>query len=217
MNYPVELDKNHLHIFHESKKRRVFVGQLVYKPEEDIYEFTYDIKYSRSKKAISIGPEFSITQLHHHSEKGKLFPSLIDRIPSKANPAYKDYCESQGISPNENNSIVLLGSIGKRGPSSFVFEPVYQNKFGPVEIKNFRNQLKITQHDFAAAFDINKLTLQRIESNLSHDKNTLKLIQIFLQFPEAALWQLKLTGNRVHIDVLRELIDYFLSQITQPH
>ena len=49
----------------------------------------------------------------------------MDRIPSKENPAYPDYCKSQGISVNETNPIILLIAIGKRGPSTFIFEPVF--------------------------------------------------------------------------------------------
>jgi DNA-binding XRE family transcriptional regulator len=125
--------------------------------------------------------------LRHRSEKGKLFPSFIDRIPDKSNPAYKDYCKAQGVSLNEKNPIILLGAIGKRGPSSFIFEPVYYSEFDPIEIKNLRKKLQITQHDIAEAFDINKRTLQRIEKGTSQDLNTLKRLQILLKFPNVAL------------------------------
>lgn len=72
-----------------------------------------------------------------------------------------------------------------------------------------RAELKITQHDFAQAFAINKASLQRIESNASKDKNTLKLIEIFFNFPEVALWQLRQTGGQIHSKVLTKLIRYF--------
>ncbi len=209
MNYPIKLDKNRLHVFHEGKKRRIFVGELLHHLENDQYEFIYNEKYMNYKNAIPVGPDLSLFKLHHLSEKGKLFLSFIDRIPSKDNPAYKDYCESQGISPDEKNLIILLTTIGKRGPSSFIFEPVYTNDFNVDDIKKFREYLSITQNDFSLAFDINHVTLQKIEAHKSHDQNTLKLIQIFLQFPEVALWQLKLSGGRVHKDVILKLINYF--------
>lgn len=209
MNYLNKLDQNRLQIFHEGRKRRVFVGELTYNKKKDIYELDYDSNYVNSKNAIPISSDLSLFKLHHQSKKGTIFPAFLDRIPEKANPAYKDYCKSQGISPSEKNPIILLGFIGKRGPSSFIFEPVYQNEFNPADITSLRKKLDITQHDLAKAFDINKTTLQRIESGTSRDENTIKLIQILFTFPEVALWQLKQTGGRVHKDVLSKLIDYF--------
>lgn len=209
MSYPLKLDENRLQIFHETKKRRVFVGELIYDKKRDIYELIYDENYVNSKNAIPIGPNLSIFKLHHQSKKGQLFPSFIDRIPDKSNPAYKDYCKAQEISPNEKNPIILLGAIGKRGPSSFIFEPVYYNEFDPRDIKSLREKLQITQHDLAEAFDINQRTLQRIETGISHDPNTLRCLQIILKFPKVALWQLKQSGSRVHKDVLVKLIKYF--------
>lgn len=212
MKYSIKLDENRLHIFHENRKRRIFVGELIYDPKKNIYELIYDKHYAESKSAIPIGPDLNLFALRHQSKKGKLFPSFIDRIPDKSNPAYNDYCKAQGISPNEKNPIILLGAIGKRGPSSFIFEPVYYNEFDIEEIKNLRENLQITQHDIATALDINKRTLQRIEADISEDFNTLKRLQIFFQFPDVALWQLKLTGSKVHKDVLIKLIKYFKSK-----
>lgn len=211
MKSSLKLDPNHLKIFHEGRKRRIFVGELIYNKQTNTYEFIYDKNYAHSKKAIPIGPNLNLFKLQHVSESGKLFPVLTDRIPDKSNPAYKDYCKAQGISPNEKNPIILLGSIGKRGPSSFVFEPVYYNEFLPEDIIGLRKKLAITQYDLATALNVNKTTLQRIEAGTSTDENTLKYLQILFNFPEVALWQLKLTGARVHKDVLIKLIGYFES------
>ncbi len=209
MNYLTKLDENRLQIFHEGRKRRIFVGELTYNKKKNIYELNYDKNYANSKNAIPISSDLTLFKLKHQSKKGKLFPAFIDRIPERANPAYKDYCMSQGISPNEKNPILLLGFIGRRGPSSFIFEPVYQAEFSPADIASLRKKLGVTQYDFAMAFDINKITLQRIESGTSQDENTLKRIQILFSFPEVALWQLKQTGGWVHKDVLNKLINYF--------
>ena len=205
----INLNKNKLQVFHEGRKRRIFVGELIYIETKDQYEFTYDIKYIGSKSAIPLGADLSIFQIHHKSKKGKLFSSFIDRIPLKSNPAYKDYCEYQGISPDEKNLIILLGFIGRRGPSSFVFEPVYEDRFSLVKIRALRKQLKITQYDLAEAFDIAEVTLNKIENGKSHDRNILKLMQIFFEFPEVALWQLKQAGRKIHGDALIKLIQYF--------
>lgn len=209
MNYRFKRDENRLKIFHESKKRRILVGELIYDKKKDRYELLYDKKYACSKNAIPISPDLDLFKLHHQSKEGKLFPSFVDRIPDKSNPAYNDYCKSQGISPVEKNPIILLGTIGKRGPSSFIFEPIYYSEFDFSDITKLRKHLQITQHDLALAFGISKTTLQRIEAGTSHDLNILRYMQILLQFPQVALWQLKQTGNQVHKDVLAKLVKYF--------
>lgn len=213
MNKKLRPDPNRLHILHEGRKRRIFVGTLTYDESKDKYNLIYDKGYARSKNAIPIGPNLDLLTLEHHSEKGKLFPILADRIPDKENPAYKDYCESQGISITENNPIILLGTIGKRGPSSFIFEPVYRTEFNHNDVTKLREKLQITQHDLAEAFDISKVTLQRIEAGISKDANTLKRLEVLFDFPEVALWQLKQTGAFIHVDVRRKLENYFESRL----
>lgn len=208
MNTQAKLNPNRLRIFHEIRKRRIFVGELSYDLKKDKYILIYDKVYAYAKNAIPISPKLDLFKLRHES-KGKLFSALQDRIPEKENPAYPDYCASQDISVDEKNPIILLGTIGKRGPSSFVFEAVYETEFNAEDIIKFREELQITQHDFAQAFAINKTSLQRIESNASQDKNSLKLIEIFLNFPDVALWQLKQTGHQIHSNVLTKLINYF--------
>lgn len=205
----LKLSQDRLNIFHEGRKRRVFVGELIYSKEQEIYELIYDESYAYSDTAIPLGPELDLFKLHHRSEKGKLFKSLVDRIPSKENPAYKDYCASQGISLDEQNPIILLGSIGKRGPSSFIFEPVYISSFTKEDIKKLRNEIGLTQHDLAKILDISIATLARLETGTSHDVNTIKRIEIFFKFPEVALWELQKTGRWLHRDVLTKLYNHF--------
>lgn len=205
------LDTTKLLVFHEGRKRRIYVGELSYLEKKDRYQFIYDKKYTLSKNAIALGPNLDLFKEIIISPKGKLFATFFDRIPSKENPAYKDYCISQGISVDEKNLIVLLTTIGKRGPSSFVFWPKYISQFSASDIINFRKKLKITQYDFANAFDFNLLTIQRIESNKSIDHNTLKRIEIYLRYPQVALEQLKISGGAIHSDIFARLINYFSS------
>lgn len=209
-----KIDSAKLLIFHEARKRRIFVGELTYHKEKDQYEFSYDKKYLVLKNAIPVGPELSLFKKKHVTSENKLFPSFQDRIPSKANPAYEDYCKAQGISPSEKNPIILLGFIGRRGPSSFVFEPVYKRDFSNVDILRFRKQLRLTRHDLAEAFDFSLPTIQRIESGKSQDLNTIKRLQIYLEFPEVALWQLQQAGGRVHGDVHSRLLNYFNEKLS---
>jgi len=212
MDLKLKLDKNHLLVFHEARKRRIFVGDLRYIEKTERYEFLYSENNVNLKNAIPVGKELDLFNLKHVSKKNELFPSLLDRIPLRNNPAYKDYCESQGVSTEESNLIVLLGSIGKKGPSSFIFEPVYFCETLGAGFVELRNHLAISQYDFSAAFDLNLVTLRKIESGESSDKNTLKLLQVYLSFPEVALWQLRQTGGRIHYAARSRLVNYFLAR-----
>ncbi len=206
---PLRKDLTQIEVYLESRKRRVFVGELSYNKDRDQYQFNYDPKYTKLPKAIPIGPDLSLFKKIHRSEKGKLFPSFADRIPSRSNPAYEEYCQSQGISANERNLIVLLGTIGRRGPSSFVFEPVVINDFTFADILRFRKATRLSRHEMAMAFDLNEPTLQRVETGKSTDLNTMKRIQIYLEFSEVALWQLEVAGHRISNETLERLKDYF--------
>jgi len=208
---PLQTDPTRLEIYLEGRKRRMYVGALTYNrdKEKDKYEFLYDSKYVNSPKAIPIGPDLNLFKTHHISEKGRLFPSFADRIPSKSNPAYEEYCRSQGISPNERNPIILLGTIGRRGPSSFIFEPAKIDKFSHIDILRFRKTTRISRHDMSVALEINELTLQRIETGKSTNPNTMRRIQIYLEFPDVALWQLELSGSKLSNETLERIRNYF--------
>lgn len=208
------VDPNHLEVYLEGRKRRTFVGILTYNQNKNTFQFEYDSKYQKSLKAMSIGPDLDIFKKKHVSAK-KLFPSFSDRIPSRSNPAYEEYCRSQGISANEKNPIILLGSIGRRGPSSFIFEPVIRNNFSSDEIVKFRKNLGLTRNELSIAFDIKEQTLQRLELKRSTDQNTLKLIEIYLKFPEVALWQLQRHGSKLSNESNNKLKFYFQSKIAQ--
>ena len=199
-----KIDASQLHVFSESRKRRIFVGTLNWDKVKNQFEFKYSVKYAKSKKAIPIGKELDLFKKIHVS-KGKLFPSFADRIPSRENPAYEDYCKSQGISLDEENPIILLVSIGRRGPSTFIFEPVFNNDFSYLDIKKFREAIGLSINDFSLAFDINPPTLQRLESGKKADLGTIRRIQIYLLFPEVAMWQIEMNTGKLHVEVFHKL------------
>ena len=205
---PLIKNNEKLLIYHEGRKRRVRVAKLIHHKDRDHFELIYDQDYVISKTAIPLGVELSLFKEHHFSEKGKLFPSLMDRIPSRENPAYEDYCRSQGIAVNEDNLIILLGTIGRRGPSSFVFEAIYEDEEpdGAV-VASFRKSLGLSQHDFSLAFDFSTLTIHRVESSVSRDHGTLSRVKIYMEFPEVALWQLKRRGGRIHSSQLMRAVE----------
>lgn len=203
-----KIDKSKLQVFSESRKRRVFVGVLTWDPNKNIFEFKYDSKYAKSKTAIPLGKELDLFK-KTHTAKGELFPSFADRIPLKENPAYEDYCHSQGISETESNPIVLLVSIGKRGPSTFIFEPIFLNSFTYVDVRKFRESVQVSIHEFAVAFDFNPPTLQRLESGKKADLSTIRRAQIYLEFPKVAMWQLELNSGKIHSETFQKLWSHF--------
>lgn len=205
-----KIDPTQLEVYAETAKRRYFVGILSYNSENKTYEFLYDHDYMRLRSAIPLGPDIPFSPLPVVSKLGRLFGTFEDRIPSKENPAYPDYCYSQRISPDEKNQIILLTTIGRRGPSSFVFEPIYIPLDDTKEqLRNFRKELNLSRWDFAKAFDFPEITIQKVENGQTRDHNILKLIDLMLHNPKIALDQLAVTGKCVHADVRTRLYYYF--------
>jgi len=202
-----KIDKQRLEVFAESRKRRQFVGTLTWDNVKNWFEFRYDPKYARSKKAIPLGKELDLFKKSHVC-RGKLFPSFADRIPPRNNPAYEDYCRAQGISLDETNPIVLLVSIGRKGPSTFIFEPVIKDDFDVEEIRKFRLAADLSINDMALAFDLNPPTLQRIETKKAIDASTIRRIQIYLTFPKVAMWQVERNMGKLHSETFHRLWNY---------
>ena len=125
----------------------------------------------------------------------KMFPSLEDRIPSKRNPAYPEYCASQGIDPDEEDPLILLSTIGRRGPSSFVFYPLFYYEITPKEILNFRKNLGLTTREFASAFEISQAALNALERGRSHGSEICKRLKMIVLFPDVALYFLTVNAG----------------------
>jgi len=202
--------KNRLDVYTESTRNKNFVGSLIRKPNKKYY-FEYSRDYLKSRGAIQIGPELPLTKIAHETTGAKLFPSFEDRIPSKSNPAYIEYCELCGISADEKNRVILLTTIGRRGPSSFVFEPYYETGEGNVReaLIKFRKELNISLRTMAEAFNLSYLTLQKIEKGVSKDRNILRLLYLYLNFPEIAIWSLTLNSAKLPSSVVSSMMNYF--------
>ena len=190
-------------VYLEKRKTRQYVGQLRKQNRKFIFE--YDEVYRYCKNPIDLGPDLSIKKKKYVALK--LFPTFADRIPSKRNPAYPEYCQSVGITPSEKNSMVLLSTLGKRGPSSFIFTPVFQ-EFSKNDLKKFRKNLKLSIRDFAKLFDISFATIYRIENNKTTGKRTLKKVADYHRYPRMALEKIKQTGVRIS-DQKRQFVEAF--------
>jgi HipA-like protein len=184
---------NKIYIFSQTKSDRTFIGIL--SRQGGKYHFEYDKSYRNSKKAVALGPEFDLWKDSFSSTK--LFPSLDDRIPSKNNPAYADYCKQWGIDENENDPFVLLTTIGRRGPSTFVFEARPED-FDAKSIKAFREKLELNQREFAKLFNITQTTLSKLESGKTYNSTMGLFLKLCSEVPMALSWLLRERGQYIH-------------------
>ena len=147
-----------INIYSQTRTKRIFVGKLWREGKK--YFFEYGKTYKKLKNALPLGPELPLWK--DRVSSNTLFPSFSDRIPSKNNPAYKDYCREWRISENEKDIFILLTTIGRRGPSTFIFEEAFKNEYTASQLKDFRNRLELTQSEFEALFNISHMTLYRL-------------------------------------------------------
>lgn len=180
-------------IFLEKRKTRMYVGKL--SKVDGKLVFTYDENYFRAKNIIPLGPEFPLTQRQFTSKK--LFSSLEDRIPSTQNPAYPEYCMIMGIDPKERDPLILLSTIGSKGPSSFIFYPFFERKVASQDLIKFREYLRLTTREFAAVFEFSQASLSAFEKNRITGNEILKRLEIILNFPSVALDLLLINGGHL--------------------
>lgn len=180
-------------IYLEKRKTRLHVGVL--KRVNAQLVFAYDDHYFKAKNIIPLGPEFPLTQKEFSSEK--LFPSLEDRIPSLQNPAYPEYCLAMGIDPQERDPIILLSTIGRKGPSSFIFYPIFERKITAQDVISFRESLGLTTREFSDVFEFSQSSLNALERNRILGNEILKRLEIILNFPKVAMEFLLINGGHL--------------------
>ena len=189
----------------ETKKTRKLVGVL--ERNKNDYTFEYDKKYFYSEDPIQIGPGLSLAKRKHRSKE--LFDIFLDRIPSRKNSAYEDYCKQVGIDINEDDEMLLLATLGAKGPSSFIIERETQGDFTGKSLKEFRKKLELSMRDFSELFDISLSSIQKIENEQVSGKEVLKRIEIYSKFPDVAIFEAKRNKKGVHSDCFRKVIEKF--------
>jgi HipA-like protein len=187
---------NKLFVYFETKKGRTFVGTL--KREDDQYFFEYDEKYFYSENPIQVGPGLSLEKRKHHSKE--LFDIFLDRIPIRKNAAYEDYCKQVGIDFDESDKMILLATLGAKGPSSFVIEKEVISNFTRENLKEFRSDLDLSMREFSELFDISVSSVQKIENKHVSGKEVLKRIEIYSKFPDVAMFEVERNKKGVHSD-----------------
>jgi len=182
-------------VYLERRKSRKFVGELTYNFKKHIYVFTYDKAYLHAN-LIPLGPELPLSPKKFTSPT--LFEPFIDRLPSRENPAYQEYCAVENIEVTEQDPFILLTTIGKKGPSSFIFERKKQDPLGPQELKAFRQELGLTTREFAIGFAIGAKTLISIENGHSGGRDAMKRLELYIRFPEVALFEFRRNCAAIH-------------------
>lgn len=182
-------------VFLKKRKTQALVGRLCKIDQK--FTFTYEDSYLNARHSIALGPEFPLTQQEFSSTR--LFPSLEDRIPSTENPAYSEYCLAMGIDPKEQDPFILLSTVGSKGPSSFIFYPIFKRDITSKDIIEFRNMLRLTTREFAAVFEFSQNSLNALERGRITGSEILKRLEILLHFPNVALYLLLVnSGYLIH-------------------
>lgn len=200
------IDNNTLDFYLEIEHSREFVGQLKRSPEGH-FEFIYDEGYLRGKHALSLGPHMAANRKRYRSYT--LFPELRDRIPSRENKAYPEYCQQMGIAPDEQDEMILLRTLGKRGASRIVIEPHYVNHHDTAGLlRELMKETELSQHDLSLVLDIPKFSLSRIVTKKAKEGALVRLAATYLFHQEAFLDLLQHTGSRISPQRLQKLKAY---------
>lgn len=199
-------------VYLEKRKSCTLVGELTYNFRKQTYIFVYDRAYLRAN-LIPLGPELPLSSKKFSSPT--LFEPFIDRLPSRENPAYQEYCAAENIEVAERDPFVLLTTIGKRGPSSFIFERKRQETLGAEELKRFRQELGLTTREFAIGFAIGAKTLVSLESGRSSGRDVMKRLELYIRFPEVALFEFRRNCAAIHRNKRKQVERILLAQKTK--
>lgn len=201
MKFSNRKDIKGIQVFLEGRTNRLYAGVL--KKVGNLFHFEYDTKYLHANRAIPLGPEMPLTRKVFESPV--LFIPFTDRIPSRENPAYKEYCEATGILPSEKDPFILLATIAHKGPSSFIFEPLYENVFTPEDLLAFRKHLGLSVRDFADCFEFSQAAVTRVELKQASGREILKRAAIYAKYPQVALDQIRHASHTLHTNKIKHL------------
>ena len=179
----------------ERRKTRQYAGRLFKQGNRFVFE--YNEPYRTGPNPISLGPDLPLDRKSHTSLK--LFPSFEDRIPSKENSAYREYCRMAGISASEKDPFVLLVKLAQKGPSSFIFlPPPKEEGFDGGDMRRFRQDLRLSMREFASLFDISPAAVYRIENGKTTGRKILRRMADYAKDPRSALSKIRQTGFKIH-------------------
>jgi HipA-like protein len=193
-------------VFEELRKTKIIVGALY--REKGAFYFTYERDYLDRQLATSLGPDLPLGVKPIRSKH--FFQSLQDLLPDKNNPAYASYSKKTGVAVDETDVLKLLISVGKRGPSKFVFEE-YPDDILPTaeKLRQFREKLQLSQRDFSLLFDIPLISMQQLEKKEGVQKPTRMFLQLMMDNHKLLKEQIRKRGYLLHQEKLKMLIQSF--------
>lgn len=197
-------------VYLEKRKSREYVGRLT--RESKSFVFMYNDSYLYKERSIPLGPDLPLTKKKFTSSA--LFASFEDRIPSRKNPAYREYCEMVGIDASEKDQLTLVATLGQKGPSSFIFSPASTTEITSEDIVNFRKNLKLTVREFSELFDFAPATINRIENKIISGKDAMKRLEIYFYFPQIALYEINKNRFKINEDKINFVEKYIYKKAT---
>ena len=105
--------------------------------------------------------------------------------------------------------------MGRKGPSSFICEPLWSGTFSAKDLKAFRQALGLSTRDFAICFGITQAALVRIEGGKASGAEVLKVIEIFKKFPEVAEYHVRKHATALHSKTKEKVLEMLTQQRRQ--
>ena len=102
-----------------------------------------------------------------------------------------------GIDEREKDPMVLLATLGRRGPSSFICTPIYKDSFTPQHLAQFRQHLGLSTREFALVFNFAPSTINGIETGRYDGREALRRIELYQKVPEAARFELERNRHKI--------------------
>ncbi len=171
-------------------RKRLSVGILKYDDSE--FTFAYDLAWLNYKYNLPLGPDLPLHTKEYRS--ATLFQSFARRIPPRNSENYARYAKDCGISINEKDPMILLGTVAHMGASSFVFELDYSQERQEYVLVNIQRLVDSLSFEIVAAgFGVNKTGLFKLlkKAVQPENSNIYDLLEVCFFNRQAGVWKIK--------------------------
>ncbi len=201
-----------LKAFCEFERKRILVGTLT--RTDGTYTFVYSKSWLYYDNQFQLGPDLPLREKPFQSKK--LFHAFAGRIPPRKSENYARYCAERGISIDETDQLILLGTIGHKGASTFVFELDYSHERQTKVLNAVSALVDTFSYDVvAAAFGITKTGLYKLlgkKTKIEHS-SIYSVLEICILNPNAARW--KISSSLYLPDVLKYKVMSALQELAE--